>query len=177
MTIGLVPYFEKTLLEFNPIVSVASVGSLALFHHFVGSTGLAVQHSFLSKILAYVSEWGAGFTGRGGLRPLAGVGPHHTKCRTAPAGGPLTRLPSTPPSPPLPTFQDVLWLLEDCPVQAFLPLHVAAVLMHTSYHVCSGTDLHLLSMGLGYVGLGECACTTTRTRTHPRAHTCKHTHM
>jgi hypothetical protein len=55
MAIGLVPYFEKTLLEFSPVVSAVSVGSLALFTHFTGSTGLATYNSFLSKVLAYVS--------------------------------------------------------------------------------------------------------------------------
>ncbi|GFR48004.1 hypothetical protein Agub_g9830, partial [Astrephomene gubernaculifera] len=101
-TIALVPYFEKVLLEFNPVASVALVGSLALFINFSGSSGLAVQHSFFGKILAY----------------------------------------------------DVLWLLEDCPLQVFLPTQLTAVLIHLSAHACSGAQLHVWSTLLAYAGLG-----------------------
>lgn len=55
MTICLVPHFERLLLDFSAVVSVASVGSLALFINLIGATGLAVQRSFLGTVLAYVS--------------------------------------------------------------------------------------------------------------------------
>ncbi|GIL74060.1 hypothetical protein Vretimale_4983 [Volvox reticuliferus] len=100
--IGLVPYFEKTLLEFNPVVSTVSVGSLALFTHFTGSTGLATYNGFLSKVLA----------------------------------------------------NDVLWVLEDCPLKAYLPLHLVLTLMHATGHLCAGSQWPVPYMALGYAGLG-----------------------
>ncbi|GIL54291.1 hypothetical protein Vafri_9852 [Volvox africanus] len=100
--IGLVPYFEKTLLEFNPVVSIVAVGSLALFTHSTGTTGLATYNGFLSKVLAY----------------------------------------------------DVLWVMEDCPLKAYLPLHFVLALMHATGDLCNGSQWPLPYMALGYAGLG-----------------------
>lgn len=130
MTLGLVPYFKELLLEFNPIVSTISVGSLALFTNFSGFTGLAVHNSFVSKILAYVRR---------------------------PVGTGLLALSQPPPvhNPPcyLPV-QDILWLLEDCPLEAHFPLHVTIVFMHASAHWCSGAPWPVLAFMGGYIGLG-----------------------
>lgn len=135
MTIGLVPYFEKTLLEFNPVVSTVSVGSLALFTHFTGSTGLATYGCFMDKALAYVSF----------LQVLA----------RPQAQGHSRRIPH-----PIPVFllvpctQNVLWVLEDCPLLAYLPLHLVMMLMHAAGHLCMDSAWPLPFMALGYLGLG-----------------------
>lgn len=49
----------------------------------------------------------------------------------------------------------MLWLLEDCPLQAFLPLHTVVVLSHMGAHLCAGGQVELTGFLLSYAGLGE----------------------
>ncbi len=51
--------------------------------------------------------------------------------------------------------QEVLWLLEDCPLQAFLPLHAVVVLSHMGAHLCAGGLVELTGFLLSYAGLGK----------------------
>lgn len=68
LTLVLVPYFEKALLDLNlTAVTAAALTMLtAAYVNFSGPLGLAVHDAYYDKALAYVRRGGAGGGGRGG---------------------------------------------------------------------------------------------------------------